>query len=134
DCRFATCPTSRSPLLVKATTDGVVRFPSEFGMTLASPPSITATTLLVVPKSIPMILLTGILLLLEIRPERLQSKTLAAESQFSPALYLTDTGSDLFQLSGRAPLQGSTPMADRRPRPSAWASLGRAFGARSLSR
>jgi hypothetical protein len=32
------------------------------GMTLASPPSITATTLLVVPRSIPMVLLTGLLL------------------------------------------------------------------------
>ena len=27
-CRFATCPTRRSPLPVKATTDGVVRLPS----------------------------------------------------------------------------------------------------------
>ena len=41
--RLATWPTSRSPLLVNATTDGVVRPPSSFGMTLGSPPSITAT-------------------------------------------------------------------------------------------
>ena len=40
----------------KATTDGVVRLPSALGMTTASPPSMTATQLLVVPKSIPMIL------------------------------------------------------------------------------
>jgi hypothetical protein len=60
--RLATWPTSRSPVLVKATTEGVVRLPSELGMTLASPPSMTATTLLVVPKSMPMILLTLVLL------------------------------------------------------------------------
>src|ERR1700733_2465244 len=57
DWRFATVPTSRSPLLVKATTDGVVRPPSWFGITTAWPPSMTDTTELVVPKSIPMILL-----------------------------------------------------------------------------
>ena len=49
--------TRRSPVLVKPTTDGVVRAPSAFAMTTGSPPSITATQLLVVPKSIPMILL-----------------------------------------------------------------------------
>src|ERR1700744_3448534 len=57
DWRLATVPTSRSPLLVKATTDGVVRPPSWFGMTTAWPPSMTETTELVVPKSMPMILL-----------------------------------------------------------------------------
>src|SRR5215467_3797812 len=54
-CRFATCPTNRSPVLVKPTTEGVVRPPSSLGTTLGSPPSITATQELVVPKSIPMI-------------------------------------------------------------------------------
>ena len=54
-CRLATLPTNRSPSFVNATTDGVVRPPSAFGMTTGSPPSITATTLLVVPRSIPMI-------------------------------------------------------------------------------
>src|SRR5450432_167351 len=61
--RFATWPTSRSPLLVKPTTDGVVRPPSSLGMTLGSPPSITATTELVVPKSIPIIFAIASLLL-----------------------------------------------------------------------
>src|SRR3984957_16947952 len=56
-CRLAICPTSRSPALVNATTDGVVRPPSWFGMTTAWPPSITDTTELGVPKSMPMILL-----------------------------------------------------------------------------
>src|SRR5439155_26129413 len=37
---------------VNATTEGVVREPSEFGMTTGSPPSMTAMTELVVPKSI----------------------------------------------------------------------------------
>src|SRR5207237_8686731 len=36
--------------------DGVVRAPSEFSMTLGWPPSMMATQLLVVPRSIPMIL------------------------------------------------------------------------------
>src|SRR5436853_7655199 len=55
-CRLATWPTSRSPSLVNPTTDGVVRPPSELGITTGSPPSITATTELVVPRSIPMTL------------------------------------------------------------------------------
>ncbi len=56
-CRLATWPTSRSPDLVKPTTDGVIRLPSGLVMTTGSPPSITATTEFVVPRSIPMILL-----------------------------------------------------------------------------
>ena len=55
--RLATWPTSRSPVLVNATTDGVSRPPSGLVMTTGSPPSMTATTELVVPRSIPMILL-----------------------------------------------------------------------------
>src|SRR6266853_3150627 len=55
--RLATWPTRRSPVLVIATTEGVVRPPSWLGITTGSPPCITATTELVVPKSIPIILL-----------------------------------------------------------------------------
>ena len=44
-----------SPLSVKATTLGVRRLPSWLGMTLTSPPSMTATTEFVVPRSMPMI-------------------------------------------------------------------------------
>ena len=55
--RLATWPTSRSPDLVKPTTEGVMRLPSGLVMTTGSPPSMTATTELVVPRSIPMILL-----------------------------------------------------------------------------
>src|SRR6201989_109316 len=51
--RLATSPTRTSPDFEKATTDGVVREPSALGMTTGSPPSRTATTELVVPRSIP---------------------------------------------------------------------------------
>src|SRR5438128_9557805 len=54
--RRASWPTRRSPDFVKATTDGVVREPSELGMTTGSPPSMTAITELVVPRSIPTVL------------------------------------------------------------------------------
>src|SRR4029450_1506439 len=52
-CRRASCPTSRSPWSVKATTEGVVRDPSALAITVGSPPSRTAITELVVPRSIP---------------------------------------------------------------------------------
>ena len=51
--RLATSPTSTSPDLENPTTDGVVREPSTFAITVGSPPSRTATTELVVPRSIP---------------------------------------------------------------------------------
>jgi hypothetical protein len=50
---------SRSPSLANATIDGVVRAPSAFSMTFGLPPSITATQLLVVPRSIPITLAIG---------------------------------------------------------------------------
>jgi hypothetical protein len=53
--RLAATPTSTS-LSLNATTEGVVRLPSALGMTVGSPPSMTATQELVVPRSIPMIL------------------------------------------------------------------------------
>src|SRR3954469_4727446 len=53
--RLATVPTRRSPLAAKATTDGVVRPPSLFSITVGSPPSRTAMHELVVPRSIPMV-------------------------------------------------------------------------------
>ena len=58
-CLFAGSPTFLSPLpsTKKATIDGVVLFPSLFGITTGSFPSITATQEFVVPKSIPIILL-----------------------------------------------------------------------------
>jgi len=51
--RLAACPTNRSPPLVKATIEGVVLIPSALGITMGSPPSITAMQEFVVPKSIP---------------------------------------------------------------------------------
>src|SRR6476619_3030583 len=52
-CRLATSPTRTSPFLANATTEGVVRAPSALAMTVGSPPSRTATTEFVVPRSIP---------------------------------------------------------------------------------
>ena len=54
--RLAIWPTRRSPSFEKPTTDGVVRPPSAFGITTGSPPSITATTEFVVPRSMPITL------------------------------------------------------------------------------
>src|ERR671935_1378528 len=54
-CRFAGAPTRRWPSLVNATTDGVVRPPSAFGMTVGSPPSRTAMHEFVVPRSMPIV-------------------------------------------------------------------------------
>jgi hypothetical protein len=53
---LAASPTNRSPVFVNATTEGVIRRPSEFSNTNGSPPSITAMHEFVVPKSIPSIL------------------------------------------------------------------------------
>src|SRR5438445_4615577 len=52
-CRRAIWPTRRSPVFVKPTTEGVRRLPSALGMTVGSPPIITAITELVVPRSMP---------------------------------------------------------------------------------
>ena len=54
-CRFAACPTTRSPVLVNATMEGVVRAPSEFSRTTGSPPSMTDMQEFVVPRSMPRI-------------------------------------------------------------------------------
>src|ERR671925_2274613 len=53
-CRRAGTPTSRWSSL-NATTDGVVRPPSAFGMTVGSPPSRTAMHEFVVPRSMPIV-------------------------------------------------------------------------------
>src|SRR5438445_448286 len=59
--RLATSPTSTSPVLEKATTEGVVRCPSALGITVGSPASSTDTTELVVPRSMPTALgITGL--------------------------------------------------------------------------
>src|SRR5215813_7407966 len=61
-CRFAGAPTSRWPSFVKPTTDGVVRPPSAFGITVGSPPSRVAMHELVVPRSMPIVFATETLL------------------------------------------------------------------------
>lgn len=50
-CRRAMEPTSLSPPLVNAMTEGVVRCPSAFATTVGLPPSMTAMHELVVPRS-----------------------------------------------------------------------------------
>ena len=71
--RLAIWPTSRSPALLKATTEGTVRPPSALGMTTGSPPSITATTEFVVPRSMPMILPMCLVALLAVEARRPRS-------------------------------------------------------------
>jgi len=51
--RRATWPISCSPLAVMATTEGVVRAPSPFSITIGSPASNTAAHEFVVPRSMP---------------------------------------------------------------------------------
>jgi hypothetical protein len=65
-CRFAGSPTLISPPSTNAITEGVVLFPSALGITTGSLPSITATQELVVPKSIPIILLISIVLYIKV--------------------------------------------------------------------
>src|SRR5215218_7541618 len=85
-CRLATVPTSRSPLEVNATTDGVVRPPSAFSITVGSPPSRTAIQLLVVPRSMPIVLPMGVVSLqLPIRGE-MKSKRECSRSHARCAL------------------------------------------------
>ena len=50
-CRFAGSPTLRSPFSLNPTIEGVVRLPSEFAITTASPFSKIQAQLLLVPKS-----------------------------------------------------------------------------------
>src|SRR5256885_16827473 len=84
-CRLATWPTRRSASLVNATTDGVVRAPSWLTMTVGSPPSITATTEFVVPRSIP-ITLPGIFDNPRFLEDRKEYKTVMSACQ---AVYLS---------------------------------------------
>ena len=59
---LAGLPTTRSPSLRNATTDGVVRSPSALMMIVGSPPSSTAIAELVVPRSMPRTLAMFVLL------------------------------------------------------------------------
>src|SRR5438876_11641768 len=85
-CRFAASPTNRSPDFVKATTEGVVRLPSEFSRTTGSPPSITAIQELVVPKSMPSTL--AIEVLQKIKIQNLMSSGGAMQCRLNVTKYL----------------------------------------------
>src|SRR5215470_9760059 len=65
-CRLATCPTRISPSFVNPATEGVRRLPSWFAITVGFPPSTTATTELVVPRSMPITFAMSIPLLLDL--------------------------------------------------------------------
>src|SRR6266496_2995087 len=69
-CRLATWPTRVSPSFVNATTEGVRRLPSWLEMTVGSPPSTTATTEFVVPRSIPITFAMSSLSCLEVSRQR----------------------------------------------------------------
>src|SRR5262244_916303 len=79
-CRLATVPTRRSPDGANATTDGVVRPPSAFAITVGSPPSRTAMHEFVVPRSMPIVLAIRCLLLQLVLGENL-SLTIADNRQ-----------------------------------------------------
>src|SRR6266508_951785 len=90
-CRLATSPTSTSPVLDRATTEGVVRDPSALGMTVGSPPSSTATTELVVPRSIPTALaISSPRTCLEGTPRRADRDTEAGHLRDRPSRPLAD--------------------------------------------
>src|SRR6266850_956265 len=72
-CRLATWPTSTSPSLAKATTEGVSRLPSWLGITVGVPPSMTATTEFVVPRSMPITFAIASLLSWSRRSARVRS-------------------------------------------------------------
>ena len=96
-CRLAFCPTNISPVLLYATTLGVVRPPSAPGMTVAFPASRAATAELVVPRSIPttfspasrLILAAKPTIELRARARRLQS---AAANKGSPVVAAVNRG------------------------------------------
>src|SRR5881275_2675848 len=113
-CRLAGSPTSRSPLSVNATTLGVSRFPSWLGMTLTSLPSITATTELVVPRSMPMIFSPLATLVLPCvispaphEPERPFSiGKLSCSQQFRGSYQLRDSATTVRDLATTVPARG----------------------------
>jgi hypothetical protein len=58
--RLAGAPTRTLAVVGVGDDRGVVRAPSEFSITLGLPPSMIATQLLVVPRSMPMIFAIGL--------------------------------------------------------------------------
>ena len=103
-CRLAVSPTSTSPSLVKATTDGVVRKPSAFAMTVGSPPSSVATTEFVVPRSIPTALAMGYVLFLKSCGRRLESRHIKfAWSPFQCQVHGANIESQWLRFTNRSP-------------------------------
>src|SRR5215210_5782108 len=104
--RFATWPTSRSLVRgLTATTDGVRRPPSAFSSTLGSPASMTATTLLVVPRSIPRTFAMSLLLLARSSTVRVEAELLenAIEPRDQGALLVRQRAADRLVVGDVAP-------------------------------
>jgi len=69
---LAEIPTILSPSFFQETTEGIVLFPSDDEITLASPASMIATHELVVPRSIPIMYSFAIIILYKFFPEKVQ--------------------------------------------------------------
>src|SRR4051794_14212962 len=116
-CRRAGAPTSRCPSFVNATTDGVVRPPSAFAITVGSPPSRTAMHEFVVPRSMPIVFAIE-LVLLQVDVLR-KSKPQSSRSRLSLcAIVLADGDRD-------AEGAGGDPRRPPRARPGARCAPGR---------
>src|SRR5882724_7338859 len=85
--RLASWPTRRSPVLVNATTEGGKRLPSLLIITVGFPPSITATTELVVPRSMPTAFAISHLAMCIIRTAHIDN-VLCDPLKASPALHV----------------------------------------------
>src|SRR5215210_4529373 len=120
--RLATVPTRRSPDWAKATTDGVVRPPSAFSMTVGSPPSRTAMHEFVVPRSMPMVLAMCRVLLLPVLSAQNLSPGIADPSGVPQRL-----GMERAQAAGLVVAQRVGPVEGARVHPGARRELERAL-------
>src|SRR5580698_10152015 len=100
--RLAGWPTRRSPSSRIPTTDGVVRAPSAFSITFGVLPSMMATHELVVPRSMPIILLMRTLVSL------LDWRTVAgAFRDEAPVASVPGSNSSLFWMRARGPREAA---------------------------
>src|SRR6185437_9679428 len=106
--RFAGWPTSRSPSSWMATTEGVVRAPSAFSITFGCLPSMMATHELVVPRSMPIILLMRTFVSL------LDWRTLAGAFNPEAPVAVVPGSIRLSVYRGRDSPQGAAPVGGKR--------------------
>src|SRR3954447_21653720 len=108
-CRRAGVPTSRWPSFVNATTEGVVRPPSAFGMTVGSPPSSTAMHEFVVPRSMPIVLAISGNCLLVRKSKRLYSRYRLPLDRARRGSRAPSGGRDSIRAAARSPHGAATP-------------------------